>query len=330
MALRVLGAGKRVAALGARRPVLATCRPFSGQNQGATFATEQSNVKDAFKYCREQVQRFDHDNYLWVLKLPKDTQAATLCLRAFNVETALVADASKESQIQQMRMLWWREAVKAIFSSTEATPKHPVVQALEFVASARPLSRYWLQRVITAREEDLVETGPPNTLADLEAYAESTQSALLYLQLEAAGIKDKNADHAASHLGKAVGLATLLRGMPHHAQARRCYYPVELLAKHKFSQEDLYAGKSSDALKDATLSIAGAAKAHLDEARALCAAMPAEARPLMLGAIPCRLFLDALQAADFDVFDPALHKRGGVSPLKLQLEIQWASMRGTY
>lgn len=31
-------------------------------------------------------------------------QAATLCLRAFNVETALVADASKELPIQQARV----------------------------------------------------------------------------------------------------------------------------------------------------------------------------------------------------------------------------------
>jgi len=163
-----------------------------------------------------------------------------------------------------------------------------------------------------------------------QAYAESTQAALLYLQLEAGGVKDKHADHAASHLGKAAGLATILRGMPHHAQARRCYFPTELLARHKFSQEDLYAGKSSEGLKDATLEVAGAAKAHLDKARQLASSLPAEARPLMLGAVPCRLYLDALEAVDFDVFHPELQRRGGVSPLRLQLQLQWASMRGTY
>jgi NADH dehydrogenase [ubiquinone] 1 alpha subcomplex assembly factor 6 len=57
--------------------------------------------------------------------------------------------------------------------------------------------------------------------------------ATLSRQLEAAGVKDKSADHVASHLGKAVGLSTILRGTSHHANARRCYIPVELLAKHK-------------------------------------------------------------------------------------------------
>jgi len=38
----------------------------------------------------------------------------------------------------------------------------------------------------------------------------------------------------------------------------------------------------------------------------------------------------APQAVDFDVFHPELQRRGGVSPLRLQLQLQWASMRGTY
>jgi hypothetical protein len=40
------------------------------------------------------------------------------------------------------------------------------------------------------------------------------------VQTAAAGVRDAAADHACSHLGKAVALATLLRGTSHHAQ--RC------------------------------------------------------------------------------------------------------------
>lgn len=42
-----------------------------------------------------------------------------------------------------------------------------------------------------------------------------------------------DADHAASHLGRAVGIATLLRGTAFHAQQRRCYLPLEVLAEYK-------------------------------------------------------------------------------------------------
>ena len=38
------------------------------------------------------------------------------------------------------------------------------------------------------------------------------------LQLEAAGVTDAASQQAASHLGKAVGMTSLLRGTAHHAQ----------------------------------------------------------------------------------------------------------------
>lgn len=50
-----------------------------------------------------------------------------------------------------------------------------------------------------------------HTIEDLESYAEDTVSTVYYLILNVAGIADIHADHAASHLGKAQGMANLLR-----------------------------------------------------------------------------------------------------------------------
>ena len=44
----------------------------------------------------------------------------------------------------------------------------------------------------------------PATLAELEEYAENTMSSLLYLTLQAGGVSDAAADHAASHLVRAL------------------------------------------------------------------------------------------------------------------------------
>jgi hypothetical protein len=44
-------------------------------------------------------------------------------------------------------------------------------------------------------------TEQPQTVQDLEDYAEHTASSLLYLALESLGIKNIHADHVASHLG---------------------------------------------------------------------------------------------------------------------------------
>ena len=48
--------------------------------------------------------------------------------------------------------------------------------------------------------EDL-DTRVPRTMDDLETYADHTASSLIGLSLETLGVKDVNADHAASHIG---------------------------------------------------------------------------------------------------------------------------------
>lgn len=68
---------------------------------------------------------------------------------------------------------------------------------------------------------------------------------LLYLQLAAVGVQNRDADHAASHLGKALGLTTLLRGTPFHASQRRSYLPIELCVQHNVSQVTGGAGYGS-------------------------------------------------------------------------------------
>jgi len=42
-----------------------------------------------------------------------------------------------------------------------------------------------------------------------------------------------HADHAASHIGKAQGLATLIRAVPYHARKDNVYLPTDLMIKVK-------------------------------------------------------------------------------------------------
>lgn len=69
------------------------------------------------------------------------------------------------------------------------------------------------------------------TLKDMETYSENTQSSLLYLQLESLGVKDVNADHAISHIGKMIGISTFLRSLPFHVSQKRLVLPAEITAK---------------------------------------------------------------------------------------------------
>ena len=45
------------------------------------------------------------------------------------------------------------------------------------------------------------------------------------------GIKDVHADHTASHLGKAIGVATALRSTPFHGSKGKVYLPNDIMIK---------------------------------------------------------------------------------------------------
>ncbi len=51
------------------------------------------------------------------------------------------------------------------------------------VIAAKDLTRYRLQQIVTAREDDLLRIAPPSTVADLEKYGRETAAQLLLLQV---------------------------------------------------------------------------------------------------------------------------------------------------
>lgn len=174
-------------------------------------------------------RRADYDHYLLSLLQPSPaSRLAYVTLRAFNVELAQVRDAVTNPIIGKMRMQFWRDAVDECYRGLPR--RTPVAVALGEVLGTTPLSKLWFSRIINEREANL-EVEQYITVKDMEKYCENTLSALLYLHLDSLGVKNTMADHAASHLGKAAGISTLLRGTPYQAKERRVYLPGEILTK---------------------------------------------------------------------------------------------------
>ena len=99
----------------------------------------------------------DYESFLWASQLPKvpllaptravhgsqptserarlvrwqELRPAVFALRAFNVETGLVAETAKEPALARLRLTWWRDAVASMHDS--ADHNHPVVHALAAV-----------------------------------------------------------------------------------------------------------------------------------------------------------------------------------------------------
>ncbi|KAG0588900.1 hypothetical protein KC19_2G276900 [Ceratodon purpureus] len=292
-----------------------------------TTAVSSTKLRNAFSYCVKQVRSNDYENYLCALHLPAGPRAAAFALRAFNIETAQAGDM-KETNLAMMRLAWWRDAVDGLYK--KKTLEHPVVQALGAVISENRLSKHWFTRLLEARMTDLDSTSPLS-IAEVERYAEDTASSLLYLTLEASGVRNTSADHAASHIGKTAGMGLLLRASPYHGARRRSYIPLETAAKYGLAQEEMYRGQNLEALANAVHEVASVANSHLDKARSLASTVPAPAIPVLLPAVPAGVLLQTLERVNFNVFDPKL-VRGvcGISPLWMHLKLKWHAYKETY
>lgn len=280
-----------------------------------------SSLRTSLSYYVRQVRAYDYHHYLCLLHLAPAVRKAAFTFRAFNIETARAMDVVSDPRTGLMRLLWWKEAVDKVFGNKLV--EHPVAQALSSVIADHKVSKHWLKRSVEARINDAnrEEGTIPGTSAELERYAEDTQSTILYMTLQAGGIQSTVADHAASHIGKASGLLLLLKALPHHVnkQGTVHYIPASvaeecgLLITREGGRSEVRAGER---LLDVVFKVASVAEAHLHKARELAPSVPKEAIPMLLPALPAQVLLDTLRRCEFNVFDPRL-SRGvhEVSPL---------------
>ncbi|ESQ38428.1 hypothetical protein EUTSA_v10029515mg [Eutrema salsugineum] len=222
------------------------------------------SLRSALSYCVQQVRNYGYHHYLCLLELPPEMRKAAFALRAFNVETARAMDVAPDPEIGSMRLLWWQEAIDKLYIK-----KHPEV-------------------------EDI-----PESIEELERYAEDTVSTLLYNTLQAGGISSTAVDHAASHIG---GRSEILLDV-----------------------------NSREGFCNVVFEIASVANVHLLKARELAGKVPAEAKPVLLHSVPVQVLLYSLSKVHFDVFDLRI-QRGvfGVSPLWFQYKFKWYSWRAMF
>jgi len=258
------------------------------------------------EYCMDLVRKHDHENFLCSLLLPKEIRNTAFAVRAFNIEVANVTEHAKEKHTAQMRMSFWDETLENIFKGSP--PKHPVALALSRAVADHKLLKKQFTRLIRARSNLMKTTSFPS-LEAMEAYCEETVSPIYYLLLQANGLKEVGADHAASHLGKAQGLSNLLRSVPYNSKRREVLLPLDLLAKHGVSEESLIRGATSLQMKDLFFEIASSAKIHLDKSIHLRESVDKSVWPCYLPTIAVKSFLQRLREVDFDLFSPLLYNR---------------------
>lgn len=244
------------------------------------------------EHCFDLVRSADKDRFLASLFIPDEHRNHVLALYAFNIEIGRVREIVSEVAIGEIRLRWWSDAIKSIYSGD--VPGHPVAQALARAIEKGALPKAPLANMIEARTFDLYDDPMP-TLNDLEGYLGETSSMLI--QLCASLLAGREAEACTDVTGLAgvgYGVTGLLRSLPIHRARGQCYIPKELLAKHGLAPAHLLAGRDDMALAPVLADMRSLARRRLAEARARVAKVPKPALPAFLAVSLADLYLAKL------------------------------------
>lgn len=221
-----------------------------------------------------------------------------MSIRALNIELARIPDIVSNPTVGALRMQFWRDSLTRTLAGSP--PKEPVAilfhSALKSLHEQYPGSslsaiKGWLMKIINTREQYMNDQPYPS-LEALETYAENTYSTLSYLTFAALPLHSMAADHLASHIGKANGIAAVLRGLPLRAfpsppnlhsnnaafvealggsaggRQGTVILPLDIMAECGVKEEEVFRqGAEAHGLKDAVFKVATRANDHLITAR---------------------------------------------------------------
>jgi NADH dehydrogenase [ubiquinone] 1 alpha subcomplex assembly factor 6 len=250
------------------------------------------------------VRRHDRDRFQTALFAPAERREALFALYAFNYEIARVRESVSEPMLGQIRLQWWREVIAAAYAG-DPPREHQTAQPLTAAIRELGLDRADFDRLLDVRERDLDPEPPPN-LAALEDYAEGSSAALVRLALEVLGVREASARAGAQSVGIGYALAGLVRALPFHARAGRCYIPADIAVRVGLDPLDYTAARSSPGLRVAAAELAAAAARHLATARQQTGAVPRSARAAVLPAVIAERYLKRLRRAGYDPYAPQL------------------------
>lgn len=154
--------------------------------------------------CAEIVERGDPDRFRAIMAGPLAAREVLFALMAFNVEVTRAPWATTEPMIAEMRLQWWRDALKEI-GAGGTVRRHEVVDQLAQVLDAEGAD--CLDGLIAARRWDIYSDGFDDD-ADLARYIDATTGNLLWTAARILGADD---EARVRHFAYGVGVANLLR-----------------------------------------------------------------------------------------------------------------------
>jgi phytoene synthase len=259
-------------------------------------------MQDAFAHCEGLVRAADKDRFLASLFAPAEHRDALLALYAFNLEIARVREVAHEALAGEIRLQWWSDVLGG--AGREEVAAHPVAAALLATVGRYQLPLERLERLIEARRFDLYDE-PMGALADLEAYADGASTSLIALAAQIlAGGEEPDIRMLTHHAGLAHAFVGLLAAFPIHAARGQIFVPLEILARHGATREQVLGGQATAQLHEALAELRLHARRHLRAAQQELAAAPPAVMPALLPVALAGPTLARMERRGYDPFTP--------------------------
>ncbi|KAJ2660930.1 hypothetical protein IW148_003604 [Coemansia sp. RSA 1199] len=275
----------------------------------STQSTPLSTRND-IEYCRRLVHKHDYETYLTSLFSPLHAREALWGLRALNIELLTIPMHTRTPTAASVRFAFWHNTIMGLYThKTQNLP--PVARVIYDAIQRSKISRTWLRRLIKEQDSSI------GSLDDLQRHGERTIACLVHAHLESLGVRNMHADNAARAIGISSTIARMLRTMPEQLARGRCDLPRDLIAKHSIDVQELYKSpKNTPELQNAVYEVATTAYTKLcGVAELYIPNSPRQALPALLPAVPTKLWLERLEHANFDIFDPRLRQTHAIHVL---------------
>jgi phytoene synthase len=252
--------------------------------------------------CQAITRRSASNLALAFVLLPRPRREGMAALYAFCREVDDVADdESIPVPERRARLAAWRQDIRAACEG--GVPRFVVNRELQPVIARYRLPFALFDELLLGCEMDL-DLHRYESFAHLDQYCYRVASVVGLLSIEIFGYRNPACRRYAEALGKALQLTNILRDVRGDAERGRIYLPLDELARHSVTPEEILRFEYSERFRRLAAGVAERARHFYQQARDT---LPPEDRRSMapaelMGSVYWRL-LRKLEARRFDVFD---------------------------
>jgi len=267
------------------------------------------SLDDSYTRCIEVTRERAQNFHFAFQVLPKEPYRAICALYAFARMADDYSDDEKDPNAALAKAREWRDVFdRAVAGDTSG---HAIMPAVADTVKRCRIPTEYFHELVAGTEMD-ASIQRYQTWDDAYKYCYCVASVIGLMTIHVFGFEGAEAIPLAEKTGIAFQLTNILRDIKEDSERQRIYLPLEDLARHNVSEEDLLAGRDSAAFRDLVRFEVERAQGYYQAGDELLPLIHAECRPALaaLVSIYGRL-LDEIARRDYDVLSKRVSLSAG-------------------